>query len=238
MPPIQEFFLDLLFPAKCLNCQAKKGLENPQGFLCKTCLDQIPLYSWLFCPVCQQKLIAVKRCPYHKHESKLQWLGVASDYQNPILRELIWSFKYRFLEALAEPLGNLLTTYTKRFFAKGELENFQLLPIPLHAKRERWRGFNQAELLSRSLSKNLGLEVISGLSRPLERKPQMEITSRKARFQNVEGIFKVRSGADFQKKNIILIDDVVTSGATLEEAARTLKAAGAKNVAALVIAKG
>ncbi|MBI2633950.1 MAG: ComF family protein [Parcubacteria group bacterium] len=238
MQSIQDFLLELLFPAKCLNCSAKKGSENPQGFLCKTCRDQIPLYSWLFCPVCQQKLAGLERCPYHKSESKLRWLGVASDYQNPLVRELIWNFKYKFLESLKDPLGTLLADYIRKVLPENELQNFQLLPIPLHAKRERWRGFNQAGLLSRSLSKNLGLEVISGLSRPLERKPQMEISSRKARFQNVEGIFKARSDANFEKKNIILIDDVVTSGATLEEAARTLKKAGAKNVAALVVARG
>lgn len=239
MARLTEFFFDLLFPVRCLGCGRQKGAGNSRGFLCDTCRAGIPVYDWLFCPVCEKKLAGSTPCPTHRGKSHLKALGVVTSYENQLVKNLIWAFKYDGFEKLSAVLGELMAYYFEKAFGGDTAARVSaLVPIPLHPRRERWRGFNQALLLSREFSERTGLPVISGLLRKTWRKPQMEITSRKERIKNVEGIFTIPRGFAFQNKNVVLIDDVSTSGATLEEAAKTLKMAGAKEIYGLVIARG
>jgi len=240
MTKVGNFLLDLLFPAKCFGCASPKGKRNETGFLCRDCGAKIPVYSWLFCPVCHQKLVLGQPCPTHKYKTPLQGVGIVSDYQNPLLRQLIWSFKYEFLESLAEPLADLASHYFDLAIKPSGLawREYLLLPIPLHKKRERWRGFNQAKSLAEKLAEKSGLTVVSGLERNSWHRPQMQISTRLERFKNISGAFSLAKGANFQNKDIILVDDVLTSGATLTEAAKTLKEAGAKSIFGLVLARG
>jgi ComF family protein len=235
-----EFLSDLLFPTECLNCSESKGQKNPTGFLCNSCFNSIEVYNWLFCPICQQKLRGTKPCPFHKYQSPLTGVGIATDYQNPLVRRLIWSFKYDFIEELAKPLSALLKNYFESAIKENLVswQTYELVFLPLHPWRERWRGFNQAKILAENLSEKIGLPVVKGLERKSLRKPQMEIGSRKERFENIKGSFVICKNYSFENKNIILVDDVLTSGATLREAAKTLKNAGAKSVVGLVLARG
>ena len=112
-----------------------------------------------------------------------------------------------------------------------------VVPVPLSRKRRRWRGFNQAELLARAVAQNYGLTLDSNnLIRIKHKKPQAKLNEIH-RLANVKECFAWRGG-DLNKKNIILVDDVVTTGATLNECAKVLKAAGAGQVWGLVVAKG
>lgn len=180
----------------------------------------------------------MKRCPTHENAA-LRGVGVAADYNNPIVKRAIVHYKYRFGRDLAEPLSNILAEYFEKTFGHFVIRDAILVPIPLSPKRERWRGFNQAEELAGLVAAKLKIPCQPKiLIRPKHKRPQMEIPLKKERFNNVAGVFSVANIAAVKNQNIILVDDVTTSGATLESAARTLKQAGAKTVWGLVIARG
>ena len=120
---------------------------------------------------------------------------------------------------------------------KLEIRNFVIVPIPLHPRRRRNRGFNQAKLLAESVAKNFNLPVFENLIRIKNNDPQMKIKGFEARIKNINGCFKIQNPEFIAGKNIILIDDVFTSGATMNEAVKILKSAGAKKTIALVASK-
>lgn len=215
-----ELILDIFFPPICLNC--KKYLEDGERdkLVCASCLASIEIYSNLFYPFPGITLAA------------------ASSYSNPALKELIHYLKYKGFLKAGKALGEILTKYLNRLNLNPQ--DFIIVPVPLYGTRHRKRGFNQAELLAEIVGKHFNRPVLTKvLKRIKETKPQIEISDYKIRSENIKGVFSV---AEKQKelvkgKQIILVDDVCTSGATIKEAARTLKRAGARKIIALVVAK-
>jgi ComF family protein len=149
---------------------------------------------------------------------------VAAHYEPP-LKELIWEFKYGGRRDLATPLSGLLTEEVR--LSRGQA----IIPLPLARRREWWRGYNQARELTRALAGSL--PVVEGLRRVRETKPQVEL-SRKERLVNLAGAF--RAGAGLPAR-VLLIDDVATTGASLEAAARALNEAGVREIWAAVLAR-
>jgi ComF family protein len=154
---------------------------------------------------------------------------------------MIHNLKYRFIADLSEPLSELMI----KTLIKNDLPipDF-IVPVPLHPRRLRWRGFNQSRLLAEKISKNLApmleIEIIDVLKRDKNNKAQMKIKKYRERLQNMKDIFSFNAqfGKNILKnKEIMLIDDIATTGATLEECAKVLKENGAKKVFAAVIAR-
>lgn len=247
---IKKLILDTLFPINCLSC-GKHGV-----WLCDSCLKKIPLRTEQVCPVCEKLITPDGRICFGCHKKlAINGLLAASSYQNEAVASAVHCLKYRFIEELAAPLGKILV---------NGLLNSQLsipdviVPIPLHKKRLRWRGFNQAELLANYLSKNLtpGFEipVINNLLvRRKYTRPQMEIKNYSRRQKNIQNAFAINekinipshcdsSDTKYKKnmlknKAVLLIDDIATTGSTLFECAKVLKQNGAKEVYAVVIAR-
>ena len=148
------------------------------------------------------------------------------------LRKLVHRFKYQNMQAAAPALGGLLAD----FIAKWPENQLILVPVPLHPKRMRGRGYNQAALLARELSKRTGLAVNDGLLRRVEdSRPQVESASSEERVRNVARAFA--AAADAAGLRTLLVDDVITTGSTLFACAAALKDAGAEKVWGLALAK-
>jgi ComF family protein len=149
------------------------------------------------------------------------------------MRQAIHQLKYRNLKALAGPMAGLLEDY----LSASPIPVQVLVPVPLHKKRLRERGYNQSELLARELGKLNGLPVATNrLTRQQYALPQARTTSVKERRDNVASAF-VCLNDSIQDRQILLIDDVTTSGATLDGCAAALKAAGASSVWGLTVAR-
>lgn len=159
--------------------------------------------------------------------------GLRSPYRfEGLAREAIHRFKYQHLKALALPLAGLLAEYLKSHPIPAEI----VVPVPLHPRRLRERGYNQTELLARGLAKLLELPALHGcLVRRHHSLPQARTTSASQRRANVIGAF--HSGEGVSGKAVLLIDDVCTTGATLGACAQALKAAGAASVWGLTLAR-
>lgn len=153
-----------------------------------------------------------------------------------VLREVIHRFKYGRELWLAQPLGEFLALG----LADPRLEagGFDgLVPVPLHPVREREREFNQAEVLARGLSDHAGIPVLKALERVRYTVTQTHF-DRGRRMQNLRNAFRLRQNADVHGKDLLLVDDVLTTGSTLDECARMLLEAGAQSVRALTVARG
>ena len=147
------------------------------------------------------------------------------------LRELIHLFKYGRIQTLARPLGRMLSSALPRE------EHFDLIvPMPIHWLRRWQRGFNQAELLAQELSRRTFLPVRNAACRVHHKTAQAGLTNAKRRL-NVAGAFRVQNRSDVQGKRVLLIDDVMTTGATASACAKALKRAGAAHVSLLTVGR-
>lgn len=163
-------------------------------------------------------------------------LGTATQYDHKPVQKLIHSLKFYAVHDAAAPLGNLLINYITRM--EFDLRGFTVVPIPLSIKRRRGRGFNQSTLIARCVTNHFSLPLEEDLLlRILHNKPQSETNDILERKENLHGCFSVPDPARVNSKNIILIDDVTTSGTTFLEAARVLKTAGARRIIALAVAQ-
>jgi ComF family protein len=149
------------------------------------------------------------------------------------MRQAVYQLKYRNLRALAAPLAGMLNDYLVASPLPGDV----LVPVPLHQKRIRERGYNQSGLLVKELGKLCDLPVVDGcLIRQENTPPQTRTTTVQERKTNVSGAFGCLDER-LKGRQVILVDDVSTSGATLDACAATLKEAGAESVWGLVLAR-
>ncbi|OGI25209.1 MAG: hypothetical protein A3J76_03435 [Candidatus Moranbacteria bacterium RBG_13_45_13] len=235
---IKRGILDVLFPITCLNCQ-KDGF-----WLCEECKKNIAIQDFQLCPKCEKENtpsgFLCLACRLDR-DFCLNALISATTYDAPSLKKLIYNFKYRFASSLSDILAQIIL---KALLSHNIPLPALIIPVPLHPKRLRWRGFNQAELLAENISRNISplleIPVLDILTRKKYNKPQVEIRSYRERQKNVSGLFALKPGLDshlVKGKKILLVDDIATTGATLHECAKVLKAAGAKKVFAAVIAR-
>lgn len=230
--------LDLFFPKICAGC-GKVG-----SYLCLNCSKNI-LQTDLVCPNCERPAIGGKTHPLCRRKYGLDGLWSLGIYRDP-LRKIIQKLKYRFVQEEAEVLVDLMLNYWAKYspqllieIKKDQGVGWVIVPVPLHPKRQKWRGFNQAEAIGQILSKKIGLDCCNYLKRVRFTKPQVGLKSHERR-KNIKNAFALTnhfSLSTLHSMSILLIDDVWTTGATLKECCFVLKRAGAKKVWAITIAR-
>ncbi len=223
-------FSDLLFPRRCLGCG-----QSGQYF-CEDCLKKIKLVGKQVCPVCKRSAINGKTHSRCQTRYSLDGLISIFVYQG-MIRQAISKLKYKFATDLAE---ELIALSIKRLLSGFKPKTFRIIiPIPLHSRRQRWRGFNQAELLGGMLAEKFDWLVRTDvLVRYRHTKPQMGLKG-KERKRNIKGVFKTNPEFKINnlKSEVLLFDDVWTTGSTLREAGQMLKRAGVKEIWGLTIAR-
>ena len=169
---------------------------------------------------------------------QLNGLYSATNYQNFLIKELIQKFKYEpFIKELAKPLASLVIDHFKLLDKEPDFSNFSLMAIPLWPKRLKWRGFNQSAEISKELSKKLNIPLISDcLIKTKETIAQVKL-SKEERERNIKGAFFCKNKAEILNKKILLLDDIYTTGATMEEAASILLQSGAKGIWGITVAR-
>lgn len=225
-----KIVLDGLFPIRCLGCGAF------DYWICPQCHTTLPLLTEQKCPICKKHTTANGDVCFScnaKHLSNLDGIFVASYYHDALLKKSIHYYKYRFAHDIATPLGLLIA----QALANSTLPTpDMIIPVPLHKRRLRWRGFNQAEKLAHSIDLQIPINT-DILLRVRYTKPQVHTKNKVDRHKNLDNAFSVINAHKIHHKNILLIDDVVTTGTTLETCASALKKAGARNVHCLVLAR-
>lgn len=219
--------LDLLFPKRCLSC----GQEG--DYLCQACRGLITWHAEALCLICGKRAIGGYSHPRCLSKWGLDRSILLARYHGPI-RKLIQGLKYKRLTSEVNLLVDLMVSRLDR----TELKGFVVTAVPLHFTRHLSRGFNQSELLAKGLAGRLNLLLKNDiLYRPGKRPSQVEL-SKKERSGNVRDTFKVDNRRAVKGAKILLVDDVITTGATVRECAKVLKRSGAKEVWALALAHG
>ncbi len=224
---LKEVALDLLFPQKCVGCGSEGYL------LCQSCCRSLPRIMPPLCPRCgspQPGGVLCSACAGWQAEI----VALRSPFRfEGVIRKAVHQLKYNNLRGLAAPLAGLLNEYLVDNPVPGDV----LVPVPLHGKRLATRGYNQSGLLPSELGKLNGLPVKDAcLIRQRQTPPQARTANVNERRNNVAGAFACCDQRLIGQR-VILMDDVSTSGATLNECAAALKAGGASEVRGLTLAR-
>jgi len=201
-----DALLNLVFPPACEVCR-----KSSDEALCGECFSQIRFMK-----------------PH---------LGIYSAaIYDGVIKTALHRFKFQKRRKLAEPLGILLVKYLSHTPALPMDEMDCIVPVPLHRKRQRERGYNQAQLLAAVISRYYEVPVIAALARMKDTHPQFDLP-REARLTNVKGAFKVADPKAVYNKKILLLDDIYTTGSTISECSKVLKIAGARSVEVLTLSR-
>lgn len=222
-----SFFLDLLFPISCVGC------AKPETWLCTTCYGKI------------KRVSRIKRIHnfnnfshvYHNNPSHDLQIFTAINYNGSLIKKIIHNLKYNFVSALSEPCANLIIEMilANSVLPASSVSSSVIIPVPLHNRRMKERGFNQSELIARYVADffHCILDTHS-LIRTRSTGFQMKL-SRNERLQNMQNAFQY-VGASLSGKTVFLIDDVFTTGATFKDCARALQSAHPTNIICLALA--
>ena len=225
--------LDTFFPIECLGCQ-KEG-----KWLCGSCGKRISIETEDVCLVCKTLSFAGRTCFACKKACALEGVIRFFDYDDILVQWLIQMAKYGYVQKALDCLLEVVEPHVrpKLDLLDMDARAFVYVPVPLHARRQRDRGFNQAEVIARRIAGLVGAEMSPVLKRRKDRPPQATLTETD-RAVNIKNNILCLDKILVNGKYVCLVDDVTTTGSTLDECARTLKAAGAQAVWGLVLAKG
>ena len=226
---IKNGLLSLFFPVECPSCN-RYIKEFKYGYICPECFEGIKLIKAPSCSVCckplkTDKISICRDC----RDSKKKFISVkAAGIYEGALRESIHFLKFNRKRALANTLGNFI-------IENAVIDNHDIIvPVPMSAESRKERGFNHTELIAALIGKKTGIAVLHAVNKIKDTEPQNKL-DRKARLRNLKGAFKAVK--DVSGKAVLVIDDVYTTGATMNEMATALLAAGAKEVRGLVVAR-
>lgn len=229
---------DLLWPRLCAGCG--DPMTSHGRYLCWDCLRGLAFYDGMICQCCGHLAegdvsgaflcgICRRRTPhFDRARSCVRFSGAS--------RRLVHALKYERAVWVQGELVNLLMGGLSAHLAPDAVD--AVVPVPLHARRRRERGYNQSDVLARGLARAAGLPLMAEVvARVVDTPSQTRLTAAQRR-RNVRGAFVARHPEWIEGRRFLVVDDVMTTGATLDEVARVLKAAGAGEVSALTVARG
>lgn len=227
----------LIFPSFCRVCSGLlAGLD--ERIICRPCWKKIPLPPAGYCLSCGRFLSGDDQPSYCfgcQQERKVFSVHRSCTRYEGMAKEIIWLFKYGKIKVLGKKLASLAID---RLEGDGIFSGVEVIvPVPLHPKKERTRGFNQAAEIARSLGQRLKIRVAPrALIKVRDNLAQASLEA-ESRRENVRGVYDIRERGKIEGKVVLLVDDVYTTGSTIAECSRILRKAGAKEIRALTIAQ-
>ena len=237
-----DWLFDWLYPPRCRACRGRI-LGRDAEYFCEHCREHIQLVGHPLCNVCGRPFpdasgddhecgVCLERPP--QFIAARAWACYPREDDHP-LREVVQKFKYARKVSLGRPLGRLMARGCQEFLR--EIDPDVIVPVPLYPKRLRWRGFNQSVLLAREVSRAYGIPMdLFLLQRRHETAAQTRLAEEERR-RNVRGAFALDPDRPIRGKRVLIVDDVYTSGATVNECSRTLKQGGANEIYVLTLAR-
>ncbi|MBO5094245.1 MAG: ComF family protein [Lachnospiraceae bacterium] len=226
-------WIDLLFPRRCPVCDRALPIG---ALICTSCADKLKIVKPPFCRKCGKGLVDEREeyCADCMQTQHFYTEGRAL-YEYPCVRRSMYRFKYKGRREYAEFYGGELARLLGDVIRRWNPD--ALVPVPLHRTRRRTRGYNQAQALADVLGRQLGIRVESGLLRRVKKTVPQKCLNREMRQNNLKKAFKLCRN-DVKLNTIIVIDDIYTTGSTIDAAAAVLREAGIKEVYFIALAAG
>ena len=217
--------LSVLFPNRCIGCGELIGIDGDH-WLCNKCREQFEIKEHRRCKVCGRIIHHRGNCRICNSDKVYFDKGyVVFEYKDAV-RKAVMDFKYRNMFRYGEFFGNIMADYAK----ENINEHFDFITaVPLHYKRKMSRGYNQSEILAKAIAKNLNINYKKLIVRKTNTKPQNSL-NKKERLENIKKAFSMNRNVSVDNKNVLIIDDIFTTGSTINECCKVLK----KNKAAKV----
>ena len=232
--------LDLIWPRNCPFCSCPLADSDP-GIVCPDCLSSARLIEPPFCRQCASPFTGTVTgetfvCGYCEELRFYFSRTVAACRAEGVPRECILRFKYNREMYFGPHLVNWLLLAAQRWLDWREID--AIVPVPLHPRKQRYREFNQAEYLADAVSRAVKVPALKRKLRRVKDTPTQTKLGAEERMKNLRDAFAVRDETAFKGKRLVILDDVFTTGATMDSCAKTLRGAGAKDVIALAVARG
>ncbi|MBI4633501.1 MAG: ComF family protein [Deltaproteobacteria bacterium] len=229
---------EVIFPTGCMTCGTVLDYQAIPVF-CADCFSKIKFIRSPLCSCCGMPFEATAGsdhlCGDCIDAVPVFTVARSAGHYESVLLDAIHLFKYRGKTAVGKSLGKLMAEFSYPGFSIADYS--LIIPVPLHVKRLRERGFNQSLILAREIARSFSMPLdFMTLKKHVHTDPQVSL-GKKERGKNVRGAFMVKRGDRIHDEKIILVDDVYTTGSTLKECARVLKNHGARQVAALTLAR-
>ncbi len=232
---LSQSLLGLVFPPTCIHCGTL--LATHQTGVCSTCKSRIRLIPGPHCPTCgRTHLLPPHGCEACRGEHFFFDRAYACSAYDGAMKKLLQAYKFHGQKTLCYFFADLLEQFATQHLALKSIDS--IAAVPMNPRQQRDRGFNQASLLGSALGKKLHKPFLpSALVCHKNLIPQSSL-GKSERKRHVEGAFEVKKDISIGQKNILLIDDILTTGHTASECARALKKAGASHVIVLTVARG
>jgi ComF family protein len=245
-----DALVSVFFPGGCRLCERMLTRASRLP-ICEECLGAFPALPTRVCAICGSPALAATTLPHgaatldappatdrrtcldcEERTYHFECARSYAAYRGAIMRAIVL-LKFERIEPLAAHFGDRLASVARRDALTADI----VVPVPLHRTRERERGFNQAELIAREVAKRLKLRLKPILLKRTKARPDKHLLSNEERWRIVRGAFATRPGSQVDNKRVLLVDDVMTTGATLDACAGALLQAGAKSVVGLTVAR-
>jgi len=235
---IKDDLLDFVYPQTCPIC--RNPLKREEKDVCEECWKALAVLPSPYCPYCKSLIesedeITNHQCPKLSRPGDRRILAVRSlgtfdDHYQKLIHRLKYEKKIQLGKRLAQKLGESISEENE--FAGRDM----VIPVPLHRARERERGFNQSEVVAEGISRAMGISLTKDILKRKRHTKDQTYLNAQQRAENVKGAFVVTQPEKIDGKSVILVDDVMTTGATLNECARMLRDAGATRILAATLA--
>lgn len=231
-----SYLIDMIIPPQCVICHAPVSTNFFPA--CDACISSFVAHGFLFCPQCGNRIFTLSS-PCHKNAGYI--LGAVTLFSFPAAQTLIHALKYKHEEYASAVMGKILAEYFLRACPEFISDSCIIVPVPTSKTHLRKRGYNQAERIARAFARNAGLHQSAVRDHLIKKirttRSQTECATVRERAENIKDSFAINPNEEVRGKDIIIIDDVHTTGATMRELARILNTHSARKILALVFAK-
>ncbi len=231
-----ENLLNWIYPPKCILCGELLPLQKPERDLCINCIADFP---WMKPPVCKRcgKSIESNQAYCISCQKKISYFDRGfCVFHYGVVKRAIAELKYQGYKQNADILGCIMAEYMKRFFTEYIDKIDFMIPVPMFAKKQKARGFNQAELLAKAIHQQIDIPILQNICIRIRNTIPQNGLSPAQRIENLKEAFALTQPEAVNRKRILLIDDIFTTGTTINQCAITLKRAGADTVYFLALA--
>lgn len=228
---IINFFLDLLFPRKCIVCDNVFEFSEHEKYLCDDCKDLFEIIKSRRCEKCSRPIVSGNLCSVCNSQASLFDLNYSFFEYDGIIPEMIYKFKFRNHPVVGVGLGKIMAESPDLNLMNNNFDF--IIPVPIHKLRRKKRGFNQAEILAHEISKKISVPTRTDILKRIKNTKAQWSLNAHERENNLKDAFTSKK---INNKNLILIDDIFTTGSTINKCSEVLKNAGAKYVLSFTFA--